>query len=284
MDVRSRSGDEVARTLLSTSPGGISMQKKIFITAGVTSMFSISVALADDGNDNTNQPQAACEVPDCPPPPPPPAPPASYMMEQPERPVYVEEKPGMYSYDWYDPTLQSGIGVAFALGGGIGGFTDSSVNNISSSEIGGVWQFRTTIGSHTPLGVDLSYNGTAYDVQNFEGVTSDTLVGTNFEGAVRWNILPHYAWNPYAFIGLGWQHYDLTDDTLTRADSGIGSSDDLLVIPMGIGLAYRDPSGFVGELRGTFRAADNSDFIEDVTGNDADLHTWEASAGVGYEL
>jgi hypothetical protein len=210
----------------------------------------------------------------------PPPPPTTYYQ-----PVDVQpapEKPGMYSYAWNDPTMTTGIGVSFQVGGGIGGFTDSQVNDLSSSEIGGVWQFRSTIGSHTPLGVDLAYNGTAYDLQSFDGVTSDTLIGTNLEGALRWNILPHYAWNPYIFGGVGWQHYDLNNNTL--ADEGVSDTDDLAVFPMGVGVAYRDPSGLTAELRGTFRAAASSTLIVDANGNDADLHTWEASAGIGYEL
>ncbi len=271
------------------------MRKKTLVATFITSLMSASVALADDDVPDA-VPQAKCPGKSCqtppapepepaPPPPPPPPPQATYtpppMVDQ---PVVEYEKPGMYSYAWHDPTLQSGIGVSFQLGGGLGGFTDSSVNNISSSEVGGVWQFRATIGSHTPLGLDLAYNGTAYDVQDFSGVTTDTLIGTNFESALRWNILPHFTWNPYIFAGVGWQHYDLNDNTLTRADSGIGSSDDLAVFPMGAGLAFRDSSGFTGEVRGTFRAAGSSSFIEDSTGADADLHTWETSISLGYEL
>jgi hypothetical protein len=249
-------------------------------------MLSVSVALADDATmpEETCDPDSPCATP---PPAPPPAPPSAYTpaMETPmDTGPMVGEKPDMYSYAWHDPTLASGIGVAFDVGGGIGGFTDSKVNNLSSSEIGGVWQFRTTIGSHVPIGVDLAYNGTAYDLQSLNGVSSDTLIGTNFEGALRWNILPHYAFNPYIFGGVGWQHYDLNDNTLSRADDGIGSSDDLAVFPMGAGLSYRDASGFTGELRGTFRAAADSTFIQDIDGDDVPLHTWEASASIGYEL
>jgi hypothetical protein len=254
------------------------MRKSTLIGTAITSMLSVSVAIADDEMCDPDQPCAT------PAPAPAPAPQTTYTPMQAEQPVVVYEKPGMYSYAWRDPTLQSGIGVSFQVGGGVGGFTDSSVNNLSDSEVGGVWQFRSTIGSHTPLGVDLAYNGTAYDVQDFAGVTTDTLVGTEFEGALRWNMLPHYAWNPYIFGGVGWQHYDLNDNTLTRADSGIGSSDDLAVFPMGVGLAFRDTSGLTAEVRGTFRAAASSSFIQDATGADADLHTWEASAGIGYEL
>jgi hypothetical protein len=54
---------------------------------------------------------------------------------------------------------------------------------------------------------------------------------------------------------------------------------------MGAGLSYRDVSGLTVDVRGTFRAAASSDLLIDPrTGNEADLHTWEASAALGYEF
>lgn len=270
------------------------MRHMNLVASAIVSVFSVSVAIADDATPQTPDASCnACETTPAPmPPPQPPAqepapvpapPPPQYPAYTPEQPAPEVEKPGMYSYAWHDPTLMTGIGVAFNVGGGIGGFTDSTVNNLSSSEIGGVWQFRTTIGSHVPIGLDLAYNGTAYDLQTFSGIqTSDTLIGTNLEGALRWNILPHYMVNPYIFAGVGWQHYDLNDNTLS--DQGIETTDDLAVFPMGVGVSYRDPSGVTAELRGTFRAAADSSFIQEADGDNARLDTWEASAGIGYEL
>lgn len=296
------------------------MLSKTLMATALMSVFAVPVALADDMNPSdanpsdeatappaepqTTAPQAACPAPDneaC-------GPVASAEPQaQPQyntQPTYntqpqytaptynttvyadeVEvEGPDRYSYEWYDPRLTTGIGVGVQIGAGIGGFTDSTVNDLSSSEIGGVWQFRTTIGTHTPLGLDVAYNGTAYDLQSVNSLNTGTLIGTNVEGALRWNILPHYEWNPYLFAGAGWQHYDIADNELSRADDGIGDQDDLAVFPMGVGLSYRDVSGITGELRGTFRAAADSTFIQDASGDDASLHTWEASAGLGYEF
>jgi hypothetical protein len=263
------------------------MIEKTLIVSALASMVSVSVALADDVIPKAQCPTCQQQTPA--PQPAPSPPPAQQPMYTPspmmDEPVYEEpQKPGMYSYAWSDPTLTTGIGVAFQVGGGIGGFTDGDINNTSNGDVGGVWQFRSTIGSHIPIGVDLAYNGTAYDMQSFGGVTtSETLIGTNLEGALRWNILPHYMINPYIFAGVGWQHYDLNDNTL--ADQGIDTTDDLAVFPMGAGVGYRDPSGITAELRGTFRAAESTTgFLEDASGQDVRLDTWEATAGIGYEL
>jgi opacity protein-like surface antigen len=285
-----------------------SMLSKTLMATTLTSVLAVPVAFADDTNpsdanpsdetvtpvaDEAITPKAACPTaePACEPAP---APQPTYNTQPQYSPpaynstVYADEVevqgPDKYSYEWYDPRLTTGIGVGVQIGAGIGGFTDSTVNDLSSSEIGGVWQFRTTIGTHTPLGLDVAYNGTAYDLQSVGSLNTGTLIGTNVEGALRWNILPHYEWNPYLFAGAGWQHYDIADNQLSRADDGIGDQDDLAVFPMGAGISYRDTSGITGELRGTFRAAADSSFIQDSSGDNASLHTWEASAGLGYEF
>src|SRR3979409_45079 len=59
-------------------------------------------------------------------------------------------EPGVYSYAWHEPYLRSDVGVGVTLGGGITGFTDSAMRNISSSNIGGLWDLRVAIGTHVP--------------------------------------------------------------------------------------------------------------------------------------
>lgn len=194
------------------------------------------------------------------------------------------EPPRPYDYAWSEPSMTSRIGIAMALGGGISGFTDPAMREASESDVSGMWGVRVTIGSHIPVGIDLSYTGTSVDLAPLGSASSGTLVGTTIEGALRWNILPHYSWNPYVFGGVGWQRYDVMNGNFTRADTGFIDQDDFVVVPMGGGLAWRDPSGLVVDVRGTFRLADTSTLMVDEIGERTDLHTWEASATVGYEL
>lgn len=196
----------------------------------------------------------------------------------------------MYSNAWSDPLLSSGIGVSVLLGGGVTGFTDKEARDRTSS-VGGLWDLRVTIGSHIPLGLDVSYVGTATSIDNSALLPgqSATLIGTAFEGAVRYNILPHYTWNPYIFVGIGWQHYDVTDTHATLALNGMNDSDDLLEFPMGAGLSYR-MGGFVADIRGVFRATTYDNLIlkdpalYPASKDYAPMHSWEASAAVGYEF
>jgi hypothetical protein len=196
---------------------------------------------------------------------------------------YDGYRPGRYS--WYAPHLASDIGIAMTVGGGVTGFTDRTMRAVTTDNVGGLWDFHLALGTHVPIGVELAYVGTASSMQSLSGFTNGTLVGTAVEGDLRWNILWDAPWTPYLFAGLGWQHYSTVDNTLSTADSGMKNSDNVAEFPLGAGLSFRDASGFVFDLRGTFRATTNSTLLFDPrTSEYASLHTWEASAALGYEF
>jgi hypothetical protein len=190
---------------------------------------------------------------------------------------YVPDGDDKYSYAWTDKRLISGIGIGVSLEGGVGGFTDGDNRGQ------GVWGLRMTFGTHTPLALDAAYVGTINSIDSLTDDNAD-LIGTALEGALRWNILPHYKWNPYIFGGVGWQNYNVNNVDFVQADTGIGDGDNLAVFPMGAGVAYRDKSGLTIDVRGTLRLAQSTDFIVDVDGNNVNLSTWEANAALGYEF
>lgn len=202
------------------------------------------------------------------------------------RAARAEDPPGVYSYAWHDSRMKSDIGVSTIVGGGVTGFTDRTMRDSLTSNVAGLWDLRVTIGSHTPLALDLSYVGTGATINSLIGTQNGTLVGTIAEGALRYNILPHYAWNPYAFAGIGWQRYDITGGTFSLSDTGMNSSDNSVVFPMGAGIGYRDPSGLVLDLRGTFRANTGYGLVLESVGSTsyAPMHSWEASGALGYEF
>jgi hypothetical protein len=91
---------------------------------------------------------------------------------------------------------------------------------------------------------------------------------------------------------VGWQRYDVTGRTVSLSDSGMNPSDNSIEFPMGAGIGYRDPSGLVFDLRGTFRANTDQGLVLEPganpnsasSNNYAPMHTWEASAAVGAEF
>jgi hypothetical protein len=249
-------------------------------------------ALADD--DPPTPPPVVDETPPPPPAPnpPPPAPaPTTTTVETDGTDVNV----GVYtdtntaddfSYSWRDSRLQSDIGIGVQLGGGIAGFTGDTARDVVTSDVQGLWGVKATIGSHIPIGIDVAYIGTATDVDSLTGFGNGTLVGTTLEAALRWNMLPHYQLNPYIFAGLGYQRYDVTDANFTLSANGMRDEDNSLVVPMGAGLAWRDPSGLTLDAHGTFRANTNSELLISRVnpGEFANMHTWEASANIGFEF
>lgn len=195
------------------------------------------------------------------------------------------DEPSDFSYGWHDPRLATDIGVGITVGGGVSGFTDTSMRNTLSSSITGLWDARLSVGTHVPLGLEVGYVGTAGRLNTLQGASNGTLVGSVAEAALRWNILPHYDVNPYIFAGVGYQRYDVTNMMLATTDSGVKSSENLIEYPMGAGISFRHPSGWLADVRGTFRAEPSSTLVRDVTsGAYASAHWWEASAAVGYEF
>jgi len=239
----------------------------------------------------TGEPTPTTQPPTTPTPAPPP-PATATQTTTPTTTTYGpsgEAAPDEYSYAWSEPALQSGVGVSVLVGGGATGFTEKALRNITS-DVGGLWDVRLTIGSHVPLGVDVSYVGSAIGINNLPTGDTGTLIGTAFEGALRWNILPHHIWTPYVFGGVGWQRYDVTGlSDVSRASVGMNKHDNLLEFPMGGGLSYR-MNHFVFDLRGAFRYTMHNDLVLTTFppppggSSFAKAHSWEGSAAIGYEF
>jgi hypothetical protein len=206
--------------------------------------------------------------------------------------TYVESEETVYSdpygMEWYEPGLASGIGINVNIGGGVMGFTNSQMRDITSS-VGGGWNARASFGTHIPLAFEASYVGSATNIDSVFGPGSATLLGTTLEGTLRFNILPHYLVCPYVFAGLGWQNYSIQnkDTAFAFSDTGISNSTNLMDVPLGVGLAYRQ-NGFVAEIRGTYRPIALGDGIAVATPvtvplDTASLSSWDANLNVGFE-
>lgn len=175
-------------------------------------------------------------------------------------------------------------GIAVAVGGGAAGFTEKGMRDNTS--ISGSWDVTAQFSTRSWLSLEGEYLGTASSIDSLVGGKNANLVGHAIGGDVRLNILPQYFLQPYAFVGAAYRRYDVTGASFSTSDAGMNDSDNVLEIPMGVGVAYRDPSGLVADLRGTFRAAADSQLV--LTGmNTTDyvpLHNWGAVARIGYEF
>lgn len=175
-------------------------------------------------------------------------------------------------------TAEEEFQVSAMFGGGVVGFVDEGARDFTSE--GGSWEARIGV-ARGPLELEAAYIGT---LQNIDALGLDetaNLLGTGFEGDLRFNLtmLPV---QPYGFVGLGWMRYDLTNADFNTSD--VAESDNIAVVPFGIGVGYRIEQIRV-DLRGTYRLAADSDlFAGSDVAQERDLHTWNATLRLGFDL
>ncbi|MCA9678795.1 MAG: outer membrane beta-barrel protein [Kofleriaceae bacterium] len=182
--------------------------------------------------------------------------------------------------------LWSEYGASITAGGGVEGFTAQDARDVAT--VNGLWGVNVAVGTREYLGIEASYLGSAAPIDSPVGNVSATLYGTTVEAVARANLMPTGALDPYVFAGAGWRRYDVSENFKT-SDVGMNDSDNLFVVPVGVGLAYRY-QGFVADARLSMHIATNQDLILENAATDrsstsfAAMHTWGAAANLGYEF
>jgi hypothetical protein len=175
------------------------------------------------------------------------------------------------------------IGASISAGGGVEGFTSDSMRRTTSD--GGDWGVRAAIGTRSFVGFEAAYIGSAQAIDTLGLDNNAVLVGNGAQGAVRLNATTNMEVQPFLFAGLAWRHYKLTNADFNTSD--VSDSDDVLEIPMGVGLAYKY-RGLLLDARGEFRAATGEDLMPSLNSTDpndkASMHRWGVNANLGYEF
>ena len=188
---------------------------------------------------------------------------------------------GTASADDQPRTMLQRIGVGISAGGGVAGFTDSELRDTTGD--GGDWDVRATFGTRSPLAFEASYLGSAQTIDSLGLDNSAILVGNGVQGNLRVNAMPNFVVQPFAFGGVAWRRYNLTNaDTNTSAVNG---SDDVLEFPVGVGVAYRY-RGLLLDARGEMRFATEEDLVPDLGGDSGSekMHRYGVNASIGYEF
>jgi len=183
----------------------------------------------------------------------------------------------------------SQYGIELSAGGGVESFSHQQMRNETSPA--GLWDLRAVVGTRSPIAVEGAYTGTAQRIDAVIGNQTGTLVGTGLSGDLRVNLMPMEMVTPYAFGGLGWKRYDVTNANFTTADTGVASSDDLLEIPLGGGLSLRD-RGVTADARFTYSVATGQNLVINNNGDQpvstdrgsANMDNWSVSARIGTEF
>ena len=176
------------------------------------------------------------------------------------------QEPQPYNQPYQEPAYYGDraaitpFGMAFTVGGGVTGFTGEDLRE--TTDVGGTWEARVIAGTRRNIGGELAYVGTAQSI-NAVGADGDaTLLGSGVEGALRVNFLTG-AFTPFAVVGAGWRHYDLT-----RTEGNLGAlqdNDNVLIVPLGAGISY-SMRGLMLDLRGSIRPPFSSDLVSTAGG------------------
>ena len=180
-----------------------------------------------------------------------------------------------------DRSMLERLGVGITAGGGVAGFTDSELRDTTGD--GGDWDVRATFGTRSLLAFEASYLGSAQTIDSL-GLDSDAiLVGNGVQGNLRVNAMPDFVVQPFAFGGVAWRRYNLTNaDTNTSA---VNDSDDVIEFPVGVGVAYRY-RGLLLDARGEMRFATEEDLVPNLAGDSGaeKMHRYGVNANIGYEF
>lgn len=177
----------------------------------------------------------------------------------------------------------SHLGVAVTAGVGVGGFANRTMRD--TTEPGGEYAGRITVGTRLPVALEASYIGTAQYLDTF-GLNNDAVLFSNgAQGAVRINVLPQRALTPFVFGGIAWRHYTLANVRQTNT-SNVAANDNVAEIPLGAGLALR-AGGLVIDLRGDYRVTFREDLVDAAPSDHAThapMNRWGMTLSVGVEL
>jgi len=174
----------------------------------------------------------------------------------------------------------SKIGVSLMAGGGVQDFTGSRIRDMTGTA--GFWDVRAAVGTRSVVGLEAAYVGAAQSINALGLDSGAKLVANGLEGDIRIHAPLTYQstlLEPYAFGGLGWQRYNLTNTQV--ATSSLTDNDDVVTVPVGAGFAA-GYSGFLADVRFTYRYVDRSTLLEPSGGGS--LSNWNLGGHLGYEF
>ena len=171
------------------------------------------------------------------------------------------------------------LGAGFLVGGGFEDFTSNQMRNMTG--YAGMWTARVLAGTRHFLGLEAAYVGNARSIDALGLQTNANLISNGVEANARVNVpvvmRRAQLLEPFAFAGLGWQHYQVTNTTTFTAD--LERTDDVMAVPLGGGLEYA-----IGRFMADGRFTYTSTYYNDLLRAGANLNTWGFSTQVGFSF
>ena len=185
--------------------------------------------------------------------------------------------------------LVSRVGVAVTVGGGV----ERSVSAGTRESVGpaSVWEVRAAIATRLLISPELAYIGSTSMIERDGG--RGTLLGTGIEALIRINLSGLGPLRPYVFTGRALRRYSVRGAARARSPGamyGLADHDTDVVVelPLGAGCAIGLGGRLVLDARVALRFTGDAELVVDPTSDDgtryAAMHTWSATARVGYEF
>ena len=165
---------------------------------------------------------------------------------------------------------------AITAGAGIDGFLGKAARRTFAA--GPSWNVRVGLFNASEIRLELVYAGSSQAINGSSG----RLVGHGVIGLLRVNVMPQRSFEPFFYAGAGWTRF-----SAGGMSTEIDTPDDVLEIPLGVGVAWRS-GGFVVDARGGMSIVSGADLIpQPATSTSTEghsLHRYGIRANVGIEL
>ncbi len=186
--------------------------------------------------------------------------------------------PGAPEGQYPGANVYSHVGVGLLLGGGFNQYTNGRLQNVTGD--GGFWTARIVAGTREYVGMEAAYLGDARAMTGLGFSNDSRLISNGLSGNLRLNIPIARGASlvePFGFVGVGWQHYTVTNNNVALSD--VTSTDDVLTLPYGGGLefAYK---GFMVDARYTYTQTYYNNLTQTIGGN---LNNWGVGGQIGFE-
>jgi opacity protein-like surface antigen len=182
-----------------------------------------------------------------------------------------------------------GIGAridSIQAGAGVSDFAGEAASSLT--KLGAEWDLRLGLRTSAPFGVEIGYVGTTHPVNNVMAPLTGggDITSNGIEGLARFNFTLHSRWEPFAFAGVGIDHWSLSGATNPNPEA-IKGSDNSLAIPFGAGVNYPLAQHWDLDGRFTYRAQ----LLDEMLRTNAvgqpnagaeSLANWTATARLGY--
>jgi hypothetical protein len=214
---------------------------------------------------------------------PPPAPVAQEEMPPPPVPAPVAVP--MAPPPEVKPSWARGFGWAIMAGGGYQDFTDSTMRSVTNG--GATWDARIVGGTHSIIGFEAAYVGSARQVAGLGAVTSNpAIVSNGVEGNLRLNAPIRSGaslFEPYVYGGVGYQNVSISNYSSNSAalSSTFQSGDDVMTVPAGGGFAYAYKA-FIADVRGGWTATFRNDLLTNDLNQSGRLNHWNFGGQAGF--